>query len=187
MRVLIVLSLLFSLSACATTESKTPQSNHSAIAIELGGLDTQQANTALFQALLKQGYLVESVKDSGVAVQFGKHQFLLETQLDKTGFNRILVNRFYAVHPKVQNSDQLYILISSLNQQLNFAKFVVRQKGTVVQLQTAASFNQSIELEEIRKFLLWTSDGIEHVANGLPKELGQVIKPIPVMKPKQPI
>ena len=39
------------------------------------------------------------------------------------------MNRFYAVHPQLQASQELPVVIGTLNQKLNFAKFVLLTKA----------------------------------------------------------
>jgi hypothetical protein len=118
-----------------------------------------------------------------VAVQFGDNQFVLQPSMSEQGVDRILTNRLFAVHPQLHGSKELLVLIGSLNQKLNFAKFVVRENGGVIQVQGAATFVDSIELEELRRFMLWTDEGLKQVGKSLPKGSEDLIKPIPVIKP----
>ena len=92
------------------------------------------------------------------------------------------MNRFYAVHPKLVGSKDLVVLIGTLNHKLNFAKFTLLENGAVIQVQGAATFVDTIELEEIRRFMLWTDEGLRQVGHSLPKGAEKMIKPIPVMQ-----
>ncbi|PKG55479.1 MULTISPECIES: hypothetical protein [unclassified Shewanella] len=184
MKKLLLAGLVMSLSACAATENntdvevttKTPDS------VTLGGMTNEQASTKLLEALLSKNYLATKAGPNGVAVNFDNSQFILQPSINPEGIDRILMNRFYAIHPKYVGSKEMLIMIGTLNQKLNFAKFVVRERGAVIQVQGAATFVDTISMEEIRRFLLWTDEGLRQVAKSLPEGSEDVIKPIPVMQ-----
>lgn len=145
MKTILFSASLLWLTACATTvPSQTtainPASAQEAVSaplapkvVELGGMTNEAAAQRLYQALLNANYLATLVSPTKVAVQFGNNQFLLESSINSAGIDRILMNRFYAVHPQLQASPELLVVIGTLNQNLNFAKFVLRDQGAVIQ------------------------------------------------------
>ncbi|ARD20658.1 MULTISPECIES: hypothetical protein [Shewanella] len=185
MKKLILAACVLGLSACATTDNNTSESVVSAApaSIDMTGMTDQQAADALYNALIKSSYLATKLSPTSVAVQFGDNQFVLQPSMSEKGIDRILTNRLFAVHPQLHGSKELLVLIGSLNQKLNFAKFVVRENGGVIQVQGAATFVDSIQVEELRRFMLWTDEGLKQVGKSLPKGSEHLIKPIPVIKP----
>ncbi|MEI6859908.1 MAG: hypothetical protein V5788_09035 [Shewanella sp.] len=187
MKKFIIASLAITLSACVATGS----SNEAAIAVvapesvTLGGMTNEEATKTLFEALIHKNYLATIVSPNRIALQFDDSQFLLQPSINPNGIDRIIMNRFYAVHPKLRGSRELLTIISTLNHKLNFAKFILRDNGAVIQVQGAATFVNTIELEEIRRFMLWTDEGLRQVGHSLPKGSEQVIKPISVMQQSQ--
>ncbi|AQS38487.1 hypothetical protein Sps_03351 [Shewanella psychrophila] len=187
MKKLIIAGLAITLSACAATESSdgaltavvAPES------VTLGGMTNEEATKTLFEALIHKNYLATMASPNRIALQFDDNQFLLQPSINPNGIDRIMMNRFYAVHPKLRGSRELLILIGTLNHKLNFAKFTLRENGAVIQVQGAATFVNTIELEEIRRFMLWTDEGLRQVGHSLPKGSEQLIKPIPVMQQSQ--
>ena len=97
-------------------------------------------------------------RPSRVAVQLGDHQFVLQPSMNADGIDRILANRFYAVHPQLQGSKELLVMIGQLNQKLNFAKFFIRENGAVIQVQNRATFVNVMRLGEIRRILIRTDE-----------------------------
>ncbi|MGI2097555.1 hypothetical protein [Shewanella glacialipiscicola] len=184
---------LLGLTACATTvPSQTtainPASAQEAVSapvapkvVELGGMTNEAAAQRLYQALLNANYLATLVSPTKVAVQFGNNQFLLEPSINSAGIDRILMNRFYAVHPQLQASPELLVVIGTLNQNLNFAKFVLRDQGAVIQVQGVVTFAERVEIEELRRFMLWTNNGLAQIAQSLPEGVDQLIRPIPLI------
>ncbi|MGS0690578.1 hypothetical protein ACVBIO_07820 [Shewanella sp. 0m-8] len=185
----LTMSLMMGLTACASTEKtedvevavRAPDS------VELGGLSNEEATTKLLEALLNKSYLASRAGPGGVAVQFDNTQFILQPSINPDGIDRIMMNRFYAIHPKYVGSKEMLLMIGSLNQKLNFAKFVIRDQGAVIQVQGAATFVDTISMEEIRRFILWIDEGLRQVAESLPEGAEDVIKPIPVMQNVQSI
>lgn len=173
------LSLIL-LVGCAATEETSPITSMPT-EVALGNMSNEAATEALYIALLKANYLVTKLSPTRIAVQLSDSQFVLQPSINSNGIDRILMNRFYAVHPQLQGSVDLGVLIGTLNQQLNFAKFMVRDQGAVIQVQGAATFVNRIELEELRRFMLWTEAGLKQVGRSLPEGAEQLIKPIPVM------
>jgi non-homologous end joining protein Ku len=184
MKKLIIAGMLTSLCACATTEKTQPEATAGLApdSVTLGGVTNEDATKKLYEALVKNNYLAKMSGAHSVAVQFDDNQFLLQPSINPDGIDRILMNRFYAVHPKLVGSKDLLVLIGTLNHKLNFAKFVLRENGAVIQVQDAATFVDTIEIEEIRRFMLWTDEGLRQVSHSLPKGAEEMIKPIPIMK-----
>lgn len=141
MKTLLISASLLGLTACAATApSQTsaidPVATQEVVSapvapkvVELGGLTNETAADRLYQALINANYLATQVAPTKVAVQFGNNQFLLEPSINSAGIDRILMNRFYAVHPQLQASQELPAVIGTLNQKLNFAKFVLLDQG----------------------------------------------------------
>ncbi|GIU11295.1 MULTISPECIES: hypothetical protein [unclassified Shewanella] len=185
----LTLSLTMGLTACASTEKNedvevttlAPES------VDLGGLSNEDATTKLLEALLSKSYMASRAGPNGVAVNFDNNQFILQPSINPDGIDRIMMNRFYAIHPKYVGSKEMLFMIGTLNQKLNFAKFVVRDQGAVIQVQGAATFVDTISMEEIRRFILWTDEGLRQVGQSLPEGAEDVIKPIPVMQNIQAI
>ncbi|MDO6618459.1 MULTISPECIES: hypothetical protein [unclassified Shewanella] len=184
MKKLILAACVIGLSACAATENTTEDTVVSAAPkmINMANMSDEQAAEELYKTLLNASYLATKLSPNSVAVQFGETQFVLQPSMSEQGVDRILTNRLFAVHPQLHGSKELLLLIGSLNQKLNFAKFVIRDNGAVIQVQGAATFVDSIELEELRRFMLWTDEGLNQVGKSLPKGSEHLIKPIPVMK-----
>ncbi|NRB23603.1 hypothetical protein [Shewanella sp.] len=188
MKKLIIAGLAITLGACAATESSDGAPTSAVLAPErvtLGGMTNDEATKILFEALIHKNYLATMAGPNRIALQFDDTQFLLQPSINPDGIDRIMMNRFYAVHPKLRGSKDLLILVGTLNHKLNFAKFTLRENGAVIQVQGAATFVNTIELEEIRRFMLWTDEGLRQVANSMPKGSEQLIKPIPVMQQSQ--
>ncbi|ACA88866.1 hypothetical protein [Shewanella woodyi] len=184
MKKLIIAGFLTSLCACAATENsdETPKASMAPEQVTLGDMSNSDATKKLYEALIQKNYLAKMAGSDRVAVLFDDNQFLLQPSINPNGIDRILMNRFYAVHPKLVGSKDLLVLIGTLNHKLNFAKFTLRENGAVIQVQGAATFVDTIELEEIRRFMLWTDEGLRQVGHSLPKGAEKMIKPIPVMQ-----
>ncbi|WP_338726035.1 hypothetical protein V8687_21425 [Shewanella baltica] len=199
MKTLLISASLLGLTACAATapsqtsaiDPVVAQENVSAPVapkvVELGGLTNEAAAEGLYQALINASYLATKVAPTKVAVQFGDNQFLLEPSINSAGIDRILMNRFYAVHPQLQASQELPVVIGTLNQKLNFAKFVLLDQGAVIQIQVTVTFADRVEIEELRRFMLWTNGGLAQVAQSLPDGIDQYIRPIPLMQQMVPV
>lgn len=187
MRKLIIAGLAISLSACAATESSDAPTSAVVApeSVTLGGMSNEDAAKTLFDALIKKNYLATMADPSRIALQFDDNQFVLQPSINPNGIDRIMMNRFYAVHPKLVGSKDLLVMIGTLNHKLNFAKFTLRENGAVIQVQGAATFVNTIDLEEIRRFMLWTDEGLRQVGHSLPKGSENLIKPIPVMQQAQ--
>ena len=184
MKKLLIIGLMLGLTACATTKGSTEAETvvKAPDSVTLGGMTDAEATDELLQALLNKSYLAKKAGANGVAVNFDNSQFILQPSINPDGIDRILMNRFYAIHPKYVGSREMLVMIGTLNQKLNFAKFVVREKGAVIQVQGAATFVDTISMEEIRRFILWTDEGLRQVGKSLPEGSEEVIKPIPVMQ-----
>ncbi|WP_299802742.1 hypothetical protein [uncultured Shewanella sp.] len=189
----LTMSLTMGLTACASTENTAEAEAEAEVvvkgpeSVDLGGLSNEEATTKLLEALLSKNYLASRAGPNGVAVNFDNNQFILQPSINPDGIDRIMMNRFYAIHPKYVGSKEMLFMIGTLNQKLNFAKFVVRDQGAVIQVQGAATFVDTISMEEIRRFILWTDEGLRQVGQSLPEGAEDVIKPIPVMKNIQSI
>lgn len=151
--------------------------------VRLAGLSNDLAADALYYTLLNANYLATKVASDKVAVQFGDNQFMLEPSMNAAGIDRILMNRFYAVHPQLQASQELPAIIGELNAKLNFAKFILLEQGAVIQVQGVVTFADSVEIEELRRFMLWTNSGLTQIAMSLPEGIDQYIRPIPLIQP----
>ncbi|MCU7999927.1 hypothetical protein [Shewanella sp. SM95] len=199
MKTLLISATLLGLTACAiTAPSQTSAIDQVATqavvsapvapkVVELGGLTNETAADRLYQALINANYLATQVALTKVAVQFGNNQFLLEPSINSAGIDRILMNRFYAVHPQLQASQELPAVIGTLNQKLNFAKFVLLDQGAVIQVQGTVTFADRIEIEELRRFMLWTNGGLAQVVQSLPDGVEQYIRPLPLMPQMVPV
>lgn len=191
MKKLLLASSLLALSACSATDSSTqtesPSANRAPTVVNMKSMSNEQATDALYTTLIKANYLAEKVAPTRVAIQFGERNFVLQPSMNENGIDRILANRFFAVHPKLHGSKELLVLIGKLNQQLNFAKFFIRENGAIIQVQSSATFVGEMELEELRRFLLWTDNGLTQVGASFPKDVEKLIKPIPVMQHPQDI
>ncbi|WP_299795023.1 hypothetical protein [uncultured Shewanella sp.] len=185
MNKLIIAVVLTMLTACASTDNNDKSTAVAPERVTLGGMTNDDAAKALFDALIKKNYLATMASPTRIALQFDDNQFVLQPSINPDGIDRIMMNRFYAVHPKLAGSQDLLILIGTLNHKLNFAKFTLRENGAIIQVQGAATFVNTIELEEIRRFMLWTDEGLRQVGHSLPKGAEQLIKPIPVMQQSQ--
>ncbi|MCS6101538.1 hypothetical protein [Shewanella baltica] len=199
MKTLLISASLLGLTACAATAPSQTSAIDPVVAqetvsapvapkvVELGGLTNEAAAERLYQALINANYLATKVAPTKVAVQFGNNQFLLEPSINSAGIDRILMNRFYAVHPQLQASQELPVVIGTLNQKLNFAKFVLLDQGAVIQIQGTVTFADRVEIEELRRFMLWTNGGLAQVAQSLPDGIDQYIRPIPLMQQMVPV
>lgn len=194
MKLLFIIMGVLGLSACSTAPSASvvptptletkPLDERAPVApkvVQLAGLSNDLAAEALYYALLNANYLVTKVASDKVAVQFGDNQFMLEPSMNAAGIDRILMNRFYAVHPQLQASQELPRVIGELNAKLNFAKFVLRDQGAVIQIQGTVTFADKVEIEELRRFMLWTDGGLAQIALSLPEGVEQYLRPIPLM------
>ncbi|NKF52167.1 hypothetical protein G3R49_16505 [Shewanella sp. WXL01] len=192
MRKLILASCILGLTACSATGESTDTeaaevANQVPSTINLSGMTNEQAADELYQSLLKANYLVTKVGPNRVAIQIGDQQFVLQASMNEKGVDRILANRFFAVHPQLHGSKELLVTIGQLNQKLNFAKFFIRKNGSIIQVQSSATFVQQIELEELRRFMIWTDEGLRQVGKSFPEQAAELIKPVPVMQHPQDI
>lgn len=187
MKKLFLFGCLFALTACSATSTDTTEAadNRAPTQVNMQGMSNEDATDTLLQALVKANYLADKVGPNRVAVQLGERQFVLQPSMNPEGIDRILANRFFAVHPQLQSSKELLLLIGQLNQKLNFAKFFIRENGAIIQVQSSATFVGTMELEELRRFLLWTDEGLLQVAKSMPADSEKLIKPIPVMQHPQ--
>lgn len=197
MKSLFIIMSVLGLSACtaapstaSTAPTPTPETTQvdarapvAPKVIYLAGLSNELAADALYHTLLKANYLVTKVASNKVAVQFGDNQFMLEPNINAAGIDRILMNRFYAVHPKLQASQDLLAVIGQLNAKLNFAKFILLEQNSIIQVQGTVTFADSVEIEELRRFMLWTNSGLTQIAMSLPEGIDQYLRPIPLMSP----
>ena len=195
MKLAMIIAAILGLTACAATSSSIPESQstspavksseaHAPVApkvVQLAGMTNEAAADALYQALLNANYLANKVGPDKVAVQFGNNDFMLEPSMNAAGIDRILMNRFYAVHPQLQANPELPAVIGELNAKLNFAKFVLREQGAVIQIQGTVTFADKVEIEELRRFMLWTDGGLAQIAKSLPEGIEQYLRPIPLM------
>ncbi|WP_428617133.1 hypothetical protein [Shewanella sp.] len=149
--------------------------------VYFSGMSNDLAADALLVSLINKNYLAKKVGPNRIGVQLGEHQFVLQPSLNPEGIDRILASRFYAVSPKLIGTKELMLLIGTLNDKLNFAKFTLREEGKVIQVQGAATFVDTLELEELRRFLIWIDDALVRVGEALPNTTEHMIKPIPVM------
>ncbi|MCG9720118.1 hypothetical protein [Shewanella sp. Isolate7] len=176
-RLIVVLALVVCTNVLATERTPQPVPER----VYFSGMSDELATDALLVSLINKNYLAKKVGPNKVGVQLGNHQFVLQPSLNPEGIDRILASRFYAVSPKLVGSQELVALIGTLNDKLNFAKFTLREEGKVIQVQGAATFVGTLELEELRRFLIWTDDALMRVGQALPNSAEQLIKPIPVM------
>lgn len=190
MKKLFLAASIMGLSACAATDNTTTagtavteaQAVVATKVVNLAGMSNDAAAEALYQGLIHANYLATKVTPTKIAVQFGDNQFLLEPSLNPEGIDRILMNRFYAVHPQLQASQDLPVVIGEMNKKLSFAKFMLIDQGAVIQIQGTVTFADRIEIEELRRFMLWTDGGLSQVAKTLPEGAEQFIRPIPLMQ-----
>ncbi|NRD75872.1 hypothetical protein HQQ94_22190 [Shewanella sp. VB17] len=184
MKKLIIGGVITSLCACAMTENSAVnvKASLAPVRVTLNGMTNEDAISQLYEALIQKNYLATMGGDNRIAVMFNENQFLLQLSINPDGIDRIMMNCFYAVHPKLVGSKDLLVLIATLNHKLNFAKFTLREQGAVIQVQGAATFVNTIELEEIRRLMLWTDEGLKQVGLVLPKGIRQLIKPIAVIQ-----
>jgi len=191
MNKLIITSMVMILTGCVTTQSSqsggselNKGSHEAKLAPErvyFSGMSNELATDALLVSLLNKNYMAKKIAPNSVGVQLGNHQFVLQPSLNPNGIDRILASRYYSVHPKLQGSQDLIAVLGSLNDKLNFAKFTLRDDGKVIQVQGAATFVDTLELEELRRFLIWTDDALDSVGQALPASAAEFIKPLPVM------
>lgn len=189
MNKLIITSMMLILAGCAATESSqdgipandTREEKLAPERVYFNGMSNELATDALLVSLVNKNYMVKKIAPNRVGVQLGNHQFVLQPSLNPNGIDRILASRYYSVTPKLQGSKDVTTLLGTLNDKLNFAKFTLRENGKVIQVQGAATFVDTLELEELRRFLIWTDDALNAVSNALPTNAKELIKPLPVM------
>ncbi|QYJ85915.1 hypothetical protein K0I73_17395 [Shewanella mesophila] len=189
MNKLIITSMMLILAGCAATESsqdripanKTHEAKLAPERVYFNGMSNELATDALLVSLMNKNYMVKKIAPTSVGVQLGNHQFVLQPSLNPNGIDRILASRYYSVSPKLQGSQDLMAMLLTLNDKLNFAKFTLRENGKVIQVQGAATFVDTLELEELRRFLIWTDDALEAVGKAIPANAYEFIKPLPVM------
>ncbi|WP_394129249.1 hypothetical protein [Shewanella maritima] len=184
MKKLLLAACILGLTACASTDKTEAPIGPEPVptSIALGEMSNEQASYALYNTLVKSNYLVDKIGANRIAIQFGDQEFVLEVSRNQDGIDRILANRFYAVHPQLHGSQELLLAIGSLNQKLNFAKFLVRENGAVIQVQSSMTFVNGFELEELRRFMLWTDEGLRQVGDSFPERSQELIKPLPIMQ-----
>ncbi|WP_163935223.1 YbjN domain-containing protein [Paraferrimonas sp. SM1919] len=178
--ILILLSAL--ISGCASTQPSTRTD-----VIEFLDSAPQQAVDKLYQGLLHHNYLAQKIEGKGVVVQFDSTQMILQPAISnqKDGIDRIVVNQYFGVHPKFVGNRQLLALVANLNRQLTFAKFVFTQGGQVILVQSSMTFIEDLDLEELRRFMLWVDEGLRQVGTNLPPQMATIIIPLPLMKSGQ--
>lgn len=137
--------------------------------LDLAGKTNEQATEALVTALTEQQYKVQRVSGQSLMVEYDNSHFMMQPKLTEDGLDRIVIAKYYVLHPELAQTPELLLLIGQLNQRMDFAKFVVIEEGRGVEVRGAATFVDTITIEELTRFMDWTDAGLRALREAFPQ------------------
>ncbi len=137
--------------------------------IEMAGMTNEQATEALVTALSDQKYQVKRVSGQALMVEYDNSHFMMQPKLTPDGLDRVVIAKYYVLHPDLAQTPELLLLVGQLNQGMDFAKFVLIDEGRGVEVRGAATFVDTISLEELTRFMDWTDAGIRALREAFPQ------------------
>ncbi|SDJ90677.1 hypothetical protein SAMN04488540_11556 [Ferrimonas sediminum] len=157
-----IAAVLVVLTGCAST-GKDP------VTVDMSGMTNEQATEQLIEALKSESYQVKRASADRVLVDYDGSHFLLQPKLMPNGLDRVVITKYYALHPDLAQTPELLLIIGKLNQQLDFAKFVVRDEGKAIEVRGAATFVDRISVLELTRFMDWTNQGLALLRQQFPQ------------------
>ncbi|MGC9385996.1 MAG: YbjN domain-containing protein [Hydrogenovibrio sp.] len=172
---LVSLPLLFALSGCENLSTKPVDATH--IEINLQNQTNAEATLSLAKQLENNGFTVKPVSDDQLVLRYNQHNYILEPKLHPKGLSRIVVSRLFEIKPEYQSSPNLFVLVTALNRDLNFAKFSILPENHAGHVQTAITFvDEKVSLDEIKQFIAWFDDSLAEVKQMVPPEALDMIQ-----------
>ncbi len=172
----LLLTSLLLLAGCESLSTQ-PSASQSDVLINLKGQNNAEATKTLSNALQDRGYTVHKVSQDQFVVVYNQHNYILEPKLIQNGLSRIVVSRLYEIKEKYQHSPKIFVLVTSLNRNLNFAKFSILPENRAGHVQTAITFiNETVSLDEIKQFIAWFDDSLAEVKQMVPAEALDMVK-----------
>lgn len=166
-------SLIVSLTGCSTTPSAPAKGDW----VVMHNQSNQQATETLVSALRKEGYEVKQVSPAQFIVFFDHQTFIMEPKINQGSLSRIVVSRVVGIKPKFRHSVELQDMTTTLNQNLNFAKFSLMDDNKAGQVQASITFiDERIDIEEIKQFMLWLDDSLGKVREMISPEILNMIE-----------
>lgn len=120
MRTVGLLLLSLFLVGCQVTPTK--ESSNSQV-INFTNKTNLDATNILVETMAKKGFQVKKLSPSQFRVDYDGSHFIMEPRLVPGGLSRIVVSRLFGVKEEYRHSPELFVMIVSLNRNLNFAKF----------------------------------------------------------------
>ncbi|MBY6187978.1 YbjN domain-containing protein [Marinobacter hydrocarbonoclasticus] len=137
--------------------------------IDMAGMTNEQATEALVTALSDQKYQVKRVSGQALMVEYDNSHFMMQPKLTDNALDRIVIAKYYVLHPELAQTPELLLLIGQLNQRMDFAKFVLIEEGRGVEVRGAATFVDTISVEELTRFMDWTDAGLRALREAFPQ------------------
>ncbi|ADN74316.1 hypothetical protein Fbal_0102 [Ferrimonas balearica DSM 9799] len=137
--------------------------------LDLAGKTNQEATDALVTALTDKQYKVQRVSGQSLMVEYDNSHFMMQPKLTEDGLDRIVITKYYVLHPDLAQTPELLLLIGQLNQRMDFAKFVLIEEGRGVEVRGAATFVDTISVEELTRFMDWTDAGLRALREAFPQ------------------
>ncbi len=177
MRLLVLLLTATMLVTGCESLSKQPSSPQDDVMIDLKDKNNADATKILSNVLQDNGYTVRKVSQDQFIVTYNQHNYILEPKLMKNSLSRIVVSRLFEIKEEYQHSPKLFVLVTSLNRDLNFAKFSILPGNRAGHVQTAITFaHETVSLDEIKQFIAWFDDSLAEVKQMVPREALDMIK-----------
>ncbi|MBY5994112.1 hypothetical protein [Ferrimonas balearica] len=137
--------------------------------LDLTGNTNDQATDALVTALSGEKYTVKRASAHSLMVEYDNGHFMMQPKMNTEGLDRIVITKYYVLHPDLAQTPELLLIIGQLNQGMDFAKFVLINEGTAVEVRGAATFVDRISLQELTAFMDWTNAGLNALRQQFPQ------------------
>ncbi len=154
--------ILMLMTGCAATGQSQDR-------IDLSGKTNEQATETLLEALQAEAYQVKRAAADRLLVEYDGSHFMLQPRMLPDSLDRVVITKYYLLHPDLAQTPELLLVIGKLNQQLDFAKFIVRQEGRAIEVRGSATFVDEISLLELTRFMAWTNQGLALVRQQFPQ------------------
>ncbi|SHI21228.1 YbjN domain-containing protein [Ferrimonas marina] len=155
------LVLLASLTGCASLSGGGDQ-------LDLAGKSAAEATDMIAEALTAKQYKVQRASDEALLVHYDGSDFMLHPKLSNK-LDRLVVSKYFVLHPELAQSPELLLIVGQLNQGMDFAKFVLREEGRALEIRGAATFVDTLSIEELTAYMDWTNEGIRALRAQFPQ------------------
>lgn len=174
--IILLLTSLLLVTGCENLSTQ-PSTAQNDTLINLQGKSNAEAAKTLSNALQDSGYTVREAPQDRFIVMYNQHNYILEPKLMKNGLSRIVVSRLFEIKEEYQHSPKIFVLVTSLNRNLNFAKFSILPENRAGHVQTSITFiHETVSLDEIKQFIAWFDDSLAEVKHMVPAEALDMVK-----------